>query len=120
MLVRGPRPLLPSARLAGRNRSQQSGVGVVERLLPTQELAELLGFQPSTIQDWAEKGELPSFRAGGRLRFRESEVLDWLEQRRKNGPGAGGEVSPTPTADPTRAVALQVSPTASRGGEDAG
>ncbi|MGZ6580054.1 MAG: helix-turn-helix domain-containing protein [Gaiellaceae bacterium] len=91
----------------------------MERLLPTQELAELLGFKPSTIQDWAEKGELPSFRAGGRLRFRESEVLDWLEARRKNGPATGGEVSPTPTAKPARRVVLQASPTPQRGGKDA-
>jgi excisionase family DNA binding protein len=78
--------------------------GVTERLVTAAELAELLGFSPATIVDWAESGSLPCFKIGGRLRFRESEVLDWLEGRRVNGPEAGGGVSPTPTANPTRAA----------------
>jgi excisionase family DNA binding protein len=53
-----------------------------ERLLSARELAELLGFSSATIQDWVERGELPAFKLGGRLRFRESEVLAWLEERR--------------------------------------
>lgn len=74
----------------------------VEPLLTARELADLLGFTAGTIVDWAERGDLPCFKVGGRLRFRESEVLDWLEQQRRNGPGTGGEVSPTPTVHPTR------------------
>ncbi len=94
---------------------------MTERLLTTWEVAEMLGYQPSTIQDWAEKRGLPSFRlAGGQLRFRESEVWKWVEAQRKNGPGAGGEVSPTPTAGPTRGVVLQLSPTPHGGGKNAG
>jgi excisionase family DNA binding protein len=58
------------------------GVGVTERLVTARELAELLGFAPATIVDWAERGEVPAFKLGGRLRFRESEVLAWLEGRR--------------------------------------
>jgi excisionase family DNA binding protein len=95
-------------------------VAGMERLLKTCELAERLGFQPGTIQDWAERGDLPSFRIGGQLRFRESEALAWLETRRKNGPVAGGEVSPTPTARPARAVVSQLSPTPIGGGKHAG
>jgi excisionase family DNA binding protein len=53
-----------------------------ERLLTARELADLLGFASSTIQDWSERGDLPAFKLGGRLRFRESEVLAWLEERR--------------------------------------
>jgi PTS system nitrogen regulatory IIA component len=53
-----------------------------ERLLTARELAELLGFAAGTIVDWAERGEVPAFKIGGRLRFRESEVLDWLEAQR--------------------------------------
>jgi excisionase family DNA binding protein len=58
---------------------------VSERLLTARELAELLGFSASTVVDWSERGELPGFKVGGRLRFRESEVLEWLEQRRQGG-----------------------------------
>jgi excisionase family DNA binding protein len=90
---------------------------VTESLLTARQIAELLGFAPGTIVDWAEAGKLPHFRIGGRLRFRESEIVEWLEQRRK-GPGARGEASPTPSANPARRVVLQASPTP-LGGEDA-
>jgi excisionase family DNA binding protein len=53
-----------------------------ERLLTARELGELLGFAAGTVVDWAERGDIPVFKVGGRLRFRESEVLEWLEQRR--------------------------------------
>jgi excisionase family DNA binding protein len=56
---------------------------VIERLLTARELAELLGFQAGTIVDWAEAGTVPAFKIGGRLRFRESEVLAWLEEHRR-------------------------------------
>jgi excisionase family DNA binding protein len=56
-----------------------------ERLLTARELADLLGFSASTVQDWTERDELPAFKIGGRLRFRESEVLAWLEERRTSG-----------------------------------
>jgi excisionase family DNA binding protein len=56
-------------------------------MLTTAELAELLGFSPGTIVDWSEEGKLPSFKVGGRLRFRESEVAGWLEERRQGSAG---------------------------------
>jgi excisionase family DNA binding protein len=93
---------------------------VSEPLLRARDLAELLGFSAGTIIDWTEKGDLPAFKVGGRLRFRESEVLDWLEGRRVNGPDAGEEVSPTPTAAPAHGVLYEASPTPlGRGGTDA-
>ena len=55
---------------------------MTECLLTARELAELLGFSASTVVDWTEAGALPAFKIGGRLRFRESEVLAWLEDRR--------------------------------------
>jgi excisionase family DNA binding protein len=55
---------------------------VTERLLTARELADLLGFAASTIVDWSERGDVPAFKIGGRLRFRESEVLAWLEGQR--------------------------------------
>lgn len=59
-----------------------------ERLLTARELAEQLGFSAATIVDWAERGELPGFKVGGRLRFRECEVLAWLEERRLGSAGS--------------------------------
>jgi excisionase family DNA binding protein len=75
---------------------------VTDRLLTAAEIAELLGLSPATILDWFEADRLPGFRLGGRkggpVRFRLAEIEEALEGWRVNGPGAGGEVSPTPTA----------------------
>jgi excisionase family DNA binding protein len=70
---------------------------VTERLVTARELAELLGFSSATIVDWAEDGKVPAFKIGGRLRFRESEVLAWLETKRA---GAGGDAPTTPLRPP--------------------
>ena len=59
-----------------------------ERLLTARQLAEILGFAPGTIVDWAEAGKVPSYRIGGRLRFRADEVETWLEEHRR-GPRHG-------------------------------
>lgn len=56
----------------------------MEQLLNARELAEKLGYSAGTVVDWAEASTLPCFKVGGRLRFRESEVLEWLEAQRKN------------------------------------
>jgi excisionase family DNA binding protein len=59
---------------------------VSERLLTARELAEVLGVSAGTVVDWSDDGRLPGFRLGGtrggRLRFRESEVLAVLESWR--------------------------------------
>ena len=59
---------------------------MTEPLLTARQLADLLGFAPATIQDWFEAGTLPGFRIGGRLRFRLTEVEQWLEERRPDRP----------------------------------
>lgn len=56
---------------------------MIESMLTAAELAEILGFSPGTVVDWAEAGKIPCFKVGGRLRFRESEILDWLEDCRR-------------------------------------
>jgi excisionase family DNA binding protein len=56
---------------------------VSERLVTARELAEHLGLSPDTVLDWFEAGRLPGFKLGGRaVRFRESEILAWLESHR--------------------------------------
>ncbi len=89
-----------------------------ERLLTAAEVAELLGFSTGTILDWFEADRLPGFKLGRAVRFRESEVLAWLEAQRA-GPGAGGSLLPTPTALPTRRVVSQALPTPLGGGTHA-
>jgi excisionase family DNA binding protein len=64
-----------------------------ERLVTARELGEQLGFSAGTIVDWAEAGKIPSFKIGGRLRFRPSEVEPWLEERRVGATRCDVEVS---------------------------
>lgn len=53
-----------------------------EPLLTARQVGERLGFAPGTVVNWFEAGTIPGFRVGGRLRFRWSEVEDWLEEKR--------------------------------------
>jgi excisionase family DNA binding protein len=96
---------------------------VNEPLLTSRQIADYLALSANTVLDWFEAGRLPGFRLGGRkggpVRFRLSEVEAALERWRVNGPAAGGEVSPTPTAQPALGVVYEPSPTPQRGGEHA-
>jgi excisionase family DNA binding protein len=87
-----------------------------EPLLTARQVAELLGFAPGTIVDWYEAGRIPASKVGGRLRFRESEVLAWLETKR---PDAEEKLSTTPRKRPTSGVVSLTSTTPHQGGEDA-
>ncbi len=57
----------------------------IERLLTTRELADALGLTyRQTVRLWQEAG-LPGYRLGERgvVRFRVSEVEEWLQQHRR-------------------------------------
>jgi excisionase family DNA binding protein len=62
---------------------------VSERLLRARDVAELLGLEVGTVLDYFERGELPGFRLGGPVgrpvRFRLSEIEEWLETRCRVG-----------------------------------
>lgn len=64
-----------------------------ERLLTAAELADRLALSTSTVLDWFEAGRLPGFKLGRVVRFRESEVLEWLEAQRV-GPSVGASSRP--------------------------
>jgi excisionase family DNA binding protein len=54
-----------------------------ECLLTTREVAEMFGLSSEAVLRRWRTGELPGFRLSTKvLRFRESEVLAWLESRR--------------------------------------
>jgi excisionase family DNA binding protein len=59
---------------------------LTERLLTAAELADTLGLAAATVLDWFEAERLPGFKVGRAVRFRESEVLDWLERDCRRGP----------------------------------
>jgi excisionase family DNA binding protein len=55
---------------------------MTDRLLTAREVAERLGVSPATVLRWVRRGELPAIRLpSGAIRFRESELEAWLEQR---------------------------------------
>jgi len=96
---------------------------VIEPLLTAADLGEILRVSPSTVLDRWQRGDLPGYRLfgrkGGPVRFRLSEVEAKIESWRVNGPGTGGEVSPTPTALPVRSLVSQASPAPHGGGSHA-
>ena len=57
----------------------------LERLLTVEEVAELLHVEPSWVYGRTRRrslDRLPGFRLGKYWRFREADVLAWLEQQR--------------------------------------
>jgi excisionase family DNA binding protein len=57
-------------------------------MLSTQELAEVLGVSVDTIYDWNSKGSGPRrFRVGRHVRFRLTDVDEWLERHAADGGG---------------------------------
>lgn len=53
------------------------------RLLTVKEVAEILGCQPSTIYKYSSAGKIPTVHVCGFLRFREDQILDFLEANTK-------------------------------------
>ena len=51
------------------------------------ETAKILGVHPSTVRNWADRGEIPVHRTqGGHRRFKRSEVELWQQSQRATGP----------------------------------
>jgi excisionase family DNA binding protein len=70
-----------------------------EPLLTTREVAEMLGLSSEAVLRRWRAGDLPGFRLSTKvLRFRESELLAWLETRRQ-GPVSLDAEPPYATAD---------------------
>ena len=55
--------------------------------LSLSEAAKVLGVHPSTVRNWADRGQIPVHRTtGGHRRFKISEIDLWQQTQRKNGP----------------------------------
>ena len=84
---------------------------MTERLLTTREAADYLHIRPETLLAWGRSGKLRGYRIStNALRWDPDEIEAFLDGTREDGPGARGEVSPAPNADPTRGVVSQLSP----------
>lgn len=58
---------------------------VRDELMTSQQLAALLKMRRSTIEDYARRGLLPSFKLGRHRRFIRSDVLEALDELRRGG-----------------------------------
>jgi excisionase family DNA binding protein len=76
-------------RTSGDGRSvgaQGEGVGLTRaELLTADEVAELLQLRPSTVQDYARRGLIPSFKLGRFRRFVRADVEATLGRLRESG-----------------------------------
>jgi len=48
------------------------------KLISVKEVSVILGAKPSTIYQWAETGQIPSFKINGLLRFSEDDIMKWV------------------------------------------
>ncbi len=54
----------------------------LERLYTAEQVAELFSLKKKTIYGWAEQGRIPCYKIGKALRFRESELREFIEASR--------------------------------------
>lgn len=72
-----------SPRLGSRSRRGQMDASA-DRLLKATEVSALLGVSQHVVLDWAQQAKIPSFKLAGKsVRFRLSEVLEWVEAQRR-------------------------------------
>ena len=60
----------------------ETPVGMDQRLLTTKELMSFLNLSRTKIWELVKKENLPAFKLGGDYRYRQSEVIVWLENYR--------------------------------------
>lgn len=58
----------------------------MERLLSTEEVAEVLGGRPGRLRQWRYLGEGPRYlKVGATVRYRARDVESWLEAQEREG-----------------------------------
>jgi excisionase family DNA binding protein len=53
------------------------------RFLNVKEVADILGFHPETVREYARKGIIPALRTGYRWRFDPYIFAEWLRKRER-------------------------------------
>lgn len=51
-----------------------------EKFLSNRDVCRMLQISPRTLQDWRDAGNIPFIQIKGKILYKESEVLKWLEQ----------------------------------------
>lgn len=57
----------------------------MNKLMTPHEMAEYLGVKVSTIYQWTHIGFIPHMKLGRFVRFKESDVLKWLDSKSVKG-----------------------------------
>ncbi len=52
------------------------------KLLTAQEAADFLDLSIHTVRLYTSIGKLPHYKLGSKVRFKESDLVEWLESRR--------------------------------------
>ena len=55
-----------------------------EEILTLKEVADYLKLAEKTAYRLAAEGRLPGFKVGGSWRFKHEDVLQWIEEQKKN------------------------------------
>ena len=53
-----------------------------EKILSNRDVCKMLHVSSRTLQDWQDTGKIPFIQVKGKILYKESEVLRWLEQNR--------------------------------------
>ena len=53
----------------------------MEKLLTAKQVSEILEVKPKTVYEWVGKKEIPYVKIGRLVRFKKSEVFQWIESR---------------------------------------
>jgi len=62
--------------------SLQERPAPIDPLLTIDELCDILKVEPATIYQLTYRGKIPHYKITNRLRFRQSEILSWIEEQR--------------------------------------
>ena len=54
----------------------------MERLLNIKDLSQLLSFKAGTIYGWIHQDLIPYYKLNGLVRFRESEINEWIKKKK--------------------------------------
>jgi len=55
----------------------------MEKLLTPERICEMLGIRPSTLYAWTSRNQIPHLKVNGILRFKESEISQWLKSKER-------------------------------------
>ncbi len=57
----------------------------MEKLLKVEQLSEIIQVSPSTIYHWTQADFIPHYKFPKGIRFRLSDIDNWLKRRKHNG-----------------------------------